>query len=128
MATKTMTKKEQELAETEAWLDSLDPETTPAEDPVDLRALAEANDGLEQAERSVAAAVDVARAAGRSWAQIGMILGISRQAAQQRFGGEQPAPKKRPGPAPKVVRKATKSGPWVKTESGRARKKAIRSK
>jgi hypothetical protein len=81
----TPREKERELAETEAWLDSLDPATTPAEDPVDLRALAEANDGLEQAERSVAAAVDVARAAGRSWAQIGMILGISRQAAQQRF-------------------------------------------
>jgi hypothetical protein len=30
--------------------------------------------------------VDKAREAGASWAQIGTALGISRQAAQQRFG------------------------------------------
>lgn len=32
-------------------------------------------------------AVDAARSAGRSWAEIGRELGMSRQAAQQRFGG-----------------------------------------
>ncbi len=31
-------------------------------------------------------AVDVARANGSTWAEIGQALGISKQAAQQRFG------------------------------------------
>lgn len=37
--------------------------------------------------RILAQAVDAARAAGHSWAAIGTELGMSRQAAQQRFGG-----------------------------------------
>lgn len=36
------------------------------------------------------ATVDEARAEGCSWEQIGSRLGISRQAAQQRFGHEEP--------------------------------------
>lgn len=36
--------------------------------------------------RYVRDAVNAARAAGYSWAAIGAVLGVSRQAAQQRFG------------------------------------------
>ncbi len=36
-------------------------------------------------------AVDAARSAGHSWAAIGTELGMSRQAAQQRFGGTEEA-------------------------------------
>ncbi|MBX9813575.1 MAG: hypothetical protein A4S12_03365 [Proteobacteria bacterium SG_bin5] len=35
--------------------------------------------------------VDAARRAGLSWAEIGGVLGISKQAAQQRFGTAEPA-------------------------------------
>jgi len=31
-------------------------------------------------------AVAVARAGGRSWAEVGLVLGVTRQTAQQRFG------------------------------------------
>lgn len=43
---------------------------------------------LEYAERHL---VYVAREAGRSWADIGDVLGISRQAAWKKFGAEPPA-------------------------------------
>jgi hypothetical protein len=41
---------------------------------------------LELAQRVMQDTVDRAREAGRSWHQIGVSLGVSRQAAQQRFG------------------------------------------
>lgn len=79
-------------AEVEAWLDQLDPATTPATDAADLRHIGQALNALEQAEHgsedaraALAQAVAQARDAGRSWTLIGMVLGISKQAAQQRF-------------------------------------------
>lgn len=51
-----------------------------------LRDLAALDDAVQAATRS---AVSGLRTAGFSWAEIGDRLGISRQAAQQRWGGEQ---------------------------------------
>lgn len=73
-------------AEVEAWLDALDPDTTPAEDIADLRAIAAAVNDRDAAEQRIRDAVDAARAAGRSWARIGIALGISKQAAWERYG------------------------------------------
>ncbi|MET9610776.1 hypothetical protein ABZZ17_37795 [Streptomyces sp. NPDC006512] len=42
--------------------------------------------GAEEAGRILREAVQGARAAGHSWDTVGRILGVSRQAAQQRFG------------------------------------------
>jgi len=61
----------------EVLADDLDPDTAAVEDLADLRAIAEA------AER-----VAAARAHGRSWNRIAAALGVSRQAARQRFGGK----------------------------------------
>ena len=77
MATKTRTDR--------TGLDSLDPATTPARDATHFRAIIAANDALADAERQLRAAVDAARASGESWTVIGAALGVSRQAAQQRF-------------------------------------------
>ena len=53
-------------------------------DPLDLvRAAHEIRDG---AEALMAAAVQQAREAGRTWQEIGEVLGVSRQAAFQRYG------------------------------------------
>ncbi|WP_341718850.1 hypothetical protein QQG74_03470 [Micromonospora sp. FIMYZ51] len=41
-------------------------------------------------DEAITAAVIGLRAFGYSWAEIGSRLGISRQAAQQRWGGDQP--------------------------------------
>lgn len=53
---------------------------------MDLRELAEAVDEVKAGEARVRELVLVARDRGRSWGQIGIALGISRQAARVRFG------------------------------------------
>lgn len=73
-------------AETEAWLDALDPDAEDWDDPADLRAIAEALQRVAEAEAELADAVAAARKRERNWAEIGMALGVTRQAARQRFG------------------------------------------
>lgn len=78
---------EQAAAEAEAWLDQLDPNdpTVTVDDPKDLRDIAYAMGAVAEAEKAVTAAIDTARANGRSWNAIARILGVSRQAAQKRY-------------------------------------------
>jgi hypothetical protein len=57
----------------------------PAVDVLDW--VAQADTAIRHAQRHLAAAVIRARQNGRSWTEIASRLGISRQAAQQRFGG-----------------------------------------
>lgn len=82
---------EQAAADAEAWLDSLDPVETPAEDPSDLRRIGLALGDLATAERELADAVAAARRQGRSWSEIAMVLGVSKQAARERYGHDDPA-------------------------------------
>ncbi len=70
----------------EVWLDALDPATTPAEDPADLRRIGLALRELADKQREVYEAVAAARANGRNWGEIGLVLGISRQSARERYG------------------------------------------
>lgn len=67
-------------------LDRLDPSTTPARDAAAFRRVVAAKRSLAGAEDELRDAVLAARAAGDSWTVIGAALGITRQAAQQRFG------------------------------------------
>lgn len=85
------TREELERAATDAgvWLDSLDPATTSAEDPADLRQVGLALRALAEQQRELDEAVAAAHANGRSWGEIGLVLGISRQSARERYG--QPA-------------------------------------
>lgn len=66
--------------------DEFDPSGVPADDTTDLRTLAEAVDALRTGEARVRELVARARANGRSWGEIGIALGVSRQAARERFG------------------------------------------
>jgi DNA-directed RNA polymerase specialized sigma24 family protein len=77
---------ERAAADAEAWLDSLDPETTSAENPTDLRRIGLALRALVEEQREVEEAVAAARVNARSWGEIGLVLGISRQAARERYG------------------------------------------
>jgi hypothetical protein len=61
--------------------------------------VADADAAVRQASRDLAAAVTRARSRGRTWTQIAGRLGITRQAAQQRFSRE-PGPHALPGPPP----------------------------
>jgi hypothetical protein len=69
----------------ESLTERLDPEVTRAEDLSDLQAVAEAAETTRENEARLREAVEVARAHGRSWNHIAVALGVSRQAARQRF-------------------------------------------
>lgn len=66
--------------------DELDPATAHVDDTDDLRAIAAASDATRASETRLREAVAAARAHGRSWNHIAVALGVSRQAARQRFG------------------------------------------
>ncbi|RFA11257.1 hypothetical protein B7R54_12265 [Subtercola boreus] len=70
----------------EAWLDQLDPASTPLKDGRHLRTIGNALSALDDAEAAVRLAVTQARAAGDSWEAIGLVLGTSRQAAHRKYG------------------------------------------
>lgn len=66
-------------------VDALVPATTLARDASHFRAIIAADEAVAEAEAALRTAVLAARAAGESWTVIGAALGITRQAAQQRF-------------------------------------------
>jgi hypothetical protein len=76
------------VAATEAWLDQLDPEAiaSPESDATDLRAIGEALHAVAVSDLGLADQVARARANGRTWTQIAAVLGVSKQAARERFG------------------------------------------
>ncbi|UQW99568.1 hypothetical protein [Streptomyces sp. RerS4] len=64
-----------------------------------LRLVAAARVGAEESSRLLREAIQGARAAGHSWDAVGGVLGVSRQAAQQRFAVKPPSPPAHPEPA-----------------------------
>ncbi|MEN9621528.1 MAG: hypothetical protein RL499_1721 [Actinomycetota bacterium] len=74
------------LRDIEQLLDVIDLDDYPVDDPADLRRIGLAAKDVERAKTELAEAVAAARTNGRSWGFIGLVLGISKQAAQQRFG------------------------------------------
>ena len=64
--------------------DPADAGITP-KDAADLRAIAETVDLVRDGEARIRELVTLARAGGRSWGEIGIALGVSRQAARERF-------------------------------------------
>lgn len=83
--------KELTVRDIEQLLDTINLDDYSAEDPADLRRIGLAAQDVERAKVELAEAVAAARANGRSWGFIGLVLGISKQAAQQRFGDSTPA-------------------------------------
>jgi hypothetical protein len=69
----------------EQLADKLDPADAEVDQTDDLRAIAAASEAVRADEALLREAVEVARAHDRSWNQIGVALGVSRQAARQRF-------------------------------------------
>jgi DNA-directed RNA polymerase specialized sigma24 family protein len=65
--------------------EDFDPATTPSRDAGDLRAIAETVDGIHASEAKLRELVELARGRGRSWGEIAIALGVSRQAAHERF-------------------------------------------
>lgn len=67
-------------------LAELDTASHPARDAAHFRRIIAASDNVSAAEEHLRHAVRAAREAGESWTVIGAALGVSKQAAQQRFG------------------------------------------
>ena len=69
----------------------LDPGTAQVERTDDLRQIASHCESVRADEVKLRDAVETARGNGRSWNQIAVALGVSRQAARQRFSDKAPA-------------------------------------
>lgn len=69
----------------ERLADRLDLERAEVEDLSDLLAVATASQAVQDDEARLREAVRAARARGRSWNQVATALGVTRQAARQRF-------------------------------------------
>ena len=89
----TRTKRATEMtdAELEAYAnvigsDDYAPGVVDVIDVAALRAVSDAADAARTADAATREAVELARAGGWSWTRIGVALGVSRQAARQRFG------------------------------------------
>ena len=76
---------EEEIQRAAKFAEEFDPSEVAVDDTTDLRTLAEAVDGVRAGEARVRELVARARANGRSWGEIGIALGVSRQAARERF-------------------------------------------
>jgi 1-deoxy-D-xylulose 5-phosphate reductoisomerase len=76
---------EEEIQRAAKLAEQFDPSSVPMDDTTDLRTLAEAVDSVRTGEARVRELVARARANHRSWGEIGISLGVSRQAARERF-------------------------------------------
>lgn len=76
---------DEEIQRAAKLAEEFDPSAIPMDDTTDLRTLAVAVDGVRTGEARVRELVARARANGRSWGEIGIALGVSRQAARERF-------------------------------------------
>lgn len=76
------------MSDTEAWLDNLESAVlaTPDSDADDLRAIGDALHAVATSDLQLADRVAESRAKGRTWTQIAAVLGVSKQAARERFG------------------------------------------
>jgi hypothetical protein len=70
----------------EAWADRVSVSDFREADTGGLRAIAELVDRRDHVEEEITAAVRAARQANRSWSEIGAMLGVSKQAAQRKYG------------------------------------------
>lgn len=76
---------DEEIERAAKLAEEFDPSDVAIDDTTDLRALAEAVAHVRAGEARVRELVALARANGRSWGEIGISLGVSRQAARERF-------------------------------------------
>jgi len=70
----------------EAWADTVDPADLRSADTDALRHIADLAQQRDDVDAELTQAVAAARAAHRSWSEIGAMLGVSKQAAQRKYG------------------------------------------
>ena len=70
----------------ERWADDVDSADLKVADTEALRSIAELVEQRNEADEDLTEAVRSARRSERSWAEIGAMLGVSKQAAQRKYG------------------------------------------
>lgn len=80
-----MTTRAQRAASLEAWADEVDSDDLIVADTDALKAISEIADRRDRLDSALAEAVRSARRDGRSWSEIGAMLGVSKQAAQRKY-------------------------------------------
>ncbi len=80
------TTRDEKAAALERWADNVEPGDLIAVDASALRQLAKLTDQREALDRAITEAVHASRQANRSWSKIGAMLGVSKQAAQRKYG------------------------------------------
>ena len=75
----------------ENWADAVESGDLRRVDTEVLRDIVELVDKRQHVEQDLDAAVRAARQADRSWSEIGTMLGVSKQAAQHKYGNKTPA-------------------------------------
>jgi hypothetical protein len=68
------------------WADTIDPDDLVVADTSALRVIAELAERRDALDSDLAEAIRSARSAHRSWSEIGAMLGVSKQAAQRKYG------------------------------------------
>lgn len=81
--TRTRAQRAQALEE---WVDRVAPDDLVEADTSALRLISELASRRDAIDEQLVAAVRSARAEGRSWSMIGTMLGVSKQAAQRKYG------------------------------------------
>ena len=81
-----MTTRSEKAAALEPWADEVSSEDLALVDTSALQELSQLADQRAAVEADVVAAVRRARSANRTWSEIGAMLGVSKQAAQRRYG------------------------------------------
>jgi hypothetical protein len=72
----------------EEWAERVEPSDLEVADTEALRTIAELAERREVVEEELTEAVRSARQAHRSWSEIGTMLGVSKQAAQRKYGSK----------------------------------------
>lgn len=72
----------------EEWADRVDAADLKLADTQALRTIAELVEQRNEVENKLTEAVRSARRAHRSWSEIGAMLGVSKQAAQRKYGSK----------------------------------------
>ena len=70
----------------EEWADMVDAEDLVVADTESLRTIAELAEQRGELDAALVEAIRSARRADRSWSEIGTMLGVSKQAAQRKYG------------------------------------------
>ncbi len=78
----------QRAANLERWADDVDADDLRSADTDALRQIVDLVEQRQHVEEELDAAVQAARDAQRSWSEIGAMLGVSKQAAQRKYGNK----------------------------------------